>query len=89
MTVANGFRGNRNPTLADELLFWKGFTSTQAPAYFNHFLLSHGALQHWTELSNASLLNENNLLMFKATSGSIYKMRAPLPAYVMPLPWTP
>ena len=58
-------------------------------AYFNHFLLSAGALQHWTELSNASVLNENNLLLFKPTTGSIYKMRSPLPGYVMPLPWTP
>jgi uncharacterized repeat protein (TIGR01451 family) len=89
MTTANGFRGSRNPTQADELLFWKGYSSTQAMAYFNHYLLSHGALQQWTELGNASLLNENNLLMFKATAGSIYKMRGPLPAYVMPLPWTP
>lgn len=89
MTTAAGFSGSSNPVLADQLLFWKGYSSTQAMAYFNHFLLSAGALQHWTELSNASMLNENNLLLFKPTTGSIYKMRGPLPGYVMPLPWTP
>ncbi len=89
MTTAAGFLGSRDPTKADELLFWKGYTSTQSMAYYNHFLLSAGALQYWTELNNASLINENNLLIFKATAGSLYKMRVGLPTYVMPMPWTP
>ena len=58
-------------------------------AYYNHFLLSSGAIQQWTELNNASLINENNLFLFKATAGAIYKMRVGLSAYVMPMPWTP
>ncbi|GEP41717.1 hypothetical protein BGE01nite_10080 [Brevifollis gellanilyticus] len=89
MTTAAGFIGSRDPTKADELLFWKGYTSTQTMAYYNHFLLSAGALQQWTELNNASLVNENNLLMFKATAGALYKMRTGLATYVMPMPWTP
>lgn len=89
MTTANGFRGNRDPTQADSLLFWNGNTSTQAMAYFTHYLLSFGSLQQWTELNNASLLNENHILMFKPASGVIYKMRGPLPSYIMPPPWTP
>ena len=89
ISTGAGFSGNRNPLLADQLLFWKGYASTQAMAYFNHFLLSTGALEQWTEIGNASLTNENNLLLFKHTAGSIYKMRAPLPSYVMPMPWTP
>jgi hypothetical protein len=89
MTTAAGFIGSRDPTKADELLFWKGYTSTQSMAYYNHFLLSAGALQQWTELNNASLINENNLLLFKATAGALYKMRTGLPTYVMPMPWTP
>jgi hypothetical protein len=89
MTTAAGFIGSRDPSLADQLLFWKGYTSTQAMAYYNHFLLSSGPLQQWTEQGNALLTNENNLMLFKPTTGVIYRMRSGLTSYVMPLPWTP
>ena len=89
MTTGAGFIGTRDPSTADQLLFWKGYTSTQAMAYYNHFLLSSGPLQQWTEQGNALLTNENNLMLFKPTTGAIYRMRSGLPNYVMPLPWTP
>lgn len=90
MTTAAGFSGNRDPLHADQLLFWKGYLSTQAMAYFNHFLVSAGpSLQHWASLENALLANENNLPLFLNTAGCLYKMRSPLPGYVMPLPWNP
>lgn len=89
MTMAAGFTGNRNPILADQLLFWKGYNTDQSMAYYNHFLLSAGALQYWTEQGNALLTNENSLPLFKPTTGSVYKMRNALPGYLMPMPWTP
>lgn len=89
MTTAAGFSGSNDPLHADQLLFWKGYFSNQAMAYFNHFLVSSGALQQWTTLDEASLPNENQVLLFKNTAGCIYKMRNGLPGHVMPLPWNP
>lgn len=89
MSVGVGFLASNNPATADQVLFWKGYTSTQSMAYFNHFLLSYGAMQQWTEVGNASLTNENNLAIFRTIAGCIYKMRTGLTGYVMPMPWTP
>lgn len=89
MTTAAGFIGTRDPATADQILFWKGDTGLQSLAYYSHFLLNHGALQQWTEVGNAALVNENNDLMFHPTTGCIMRMRAGLPGFVMPMPWTP
>ena len=89
MTVANGFTGGRDPRLSDQIRFWAGDTSPGTEAYLSHFLVEYNTLHQWSPQSNASLLNENNLLLFKSLHGAFIKSVAGKSNWIIPPPWTP
>jgi hypothetical protein len=88
MTVAAGFTGTANPATSDRILFWNGDTTPGAESYQSHFLLNAGARQQWTPQSDASLLNENNLLLFDDLRSALLRASGNV-NWVMPLGWTP
>ncbi|MDB6138443.1 MAG: hypothetical protein JWO94_1515, partial [Verrucomicrobiaceae bacterium] len=89
LTQANGFTGSTNPLHADRVLFWAGDDTSNKEAYISHFELNAGGRQFLTEMSDASLTNENALPIFKALRANFIQSVAGKSDWVMPLPWTP
>ncbi len=89
MSAANGFTGGRDPRLSDQIRFWAGDTSTGTEAYISHFLLEYQTYHQWSPQANASLPNENNLMLFKSLHGAFIKSINGKSNWVLPAPWTP
>ena len=88
--LAAGFTGSPNPALADLIQNWQSdSTGTSASTYIPNFLLKYQALNQWSPRGVVSAPNLNNTSLFKSQRGAMIRSISGLPAYVMPLPWTP
>lgn len=89
LTVANGFTGGGNPLHADKVHFWAGDEIPNQEAYVAHFLLNAGGRKYLTVLSDATLINEDALPLFKSLRANFIQSMAGKSDWIMPLPWTP
>ena len=89
ITLADGFTGSNSAPLADKIRIWKGDATFGTEGYASYFLVNTSSRKYWVAEGNASLANEDNTQLFRATRAAFMMLKVPQPTYVQPLPWTP
>lgn len=89
MSTANGLTGNNQPTTADALSIWASDLTPGAPSFTSFYLFKVGVTERWVRQGDGTLQDRKNDLLFLPARAAFWKSINGLPAFVLPLPWTP
>lgn len=90
-TDFNGFRGDVDAGLSDNILFWNGDSVLNGQNYTTSWLVDAGfdPYRRWTAQDDNSLGSQDGVKLFKPTRSAFYKTPTGNPNYVLPTGWVP
>ncbi|MCB1224442.1 MAG: DUF11 domain-containing protein, partial [Verrucomicrobiales bacterium] len=89
MSAANGFTGAPSASASDKIRIWRGDTILNAEGFFTSYLLGTATRHYWTSEEDASLMNQNDENLFRATRAVFMMMKQANPDLMFELPWAP
>jgi len=90
MTIANGFDGDMDLRMADQVLFWAGDTTPGHLCYQTHYLLDAGApWLRWVSAEDNFVTPQDDMDLFKAGRAAFHCRRLGLPGFRITATWAP
>lgn len=87
LLLEDGFYGDTNPAIADQIQVWSGDWSGTETGFTSYFLIDGGLsspYRYWTGMESAALTNEENRLFFLRDRGAFLKCADDHPGYFVP-----
>jgi len=93
MTLAAGFFGSRDFKTADSFSIWREDSTSGASGYDTYYLLdgspNQPSMLRWVKVGDTSIQARDAETLFLGDHSVFLKSKTSLPAYTIPLPWTP